>query len=541
MSAFWRRAPRRDEEEPLTMPSLESNSLDMDDFASSDDNDGEDNEEQPMHVLIADAALSHRSLQEEAQHRQHATQGPCPFIERPFRVNPSLAEGELPIPKEATAQAMDSAAKGVLHSSAAFLGPALIQLATATAREQCPDCTEAELRIYGFHPSSVLTLASVVATLSTALCLPLLGAMLDRSHHRKTSGAITGYLLIAINAAQIATSRAHWRWFLASHVAADFLFILHSMILLAYLQNLTTNTKALSRYTSKFAVVQFSSMAVFMLGMTVYARHWSSGDILLTSRVAHVISSTWSLVFIGYSWLFLFTKRGPRVLVERGTMVGDSVRGLWTSVQAIRQDYPALKWMLFTILWSPEMGSGSHLSMYSTLQKSLLQMNSGQVSLSALIVLASTVLGARLSGYLCARYHALFSFRLNLIVLAATNAAMAIMIQGPEQVRLFYCFSIGVGLSLGWLTPTERVLFCTLAPAGHEAEMMGVILCVHSAAAWVPPLLFSAVNEAGYSLQWALLSQNALLLSALVLSSGIGAYDEAVRQARDPRKAARLR
>jgi MFS-type transporter involved in bile tolerance (Atg22 family) len=89
-----------------------------------------------------------------------------------------------------------------------------------------------------------------------------------------------------------------------------------------------------------------------------------------------------------------------------------------------------------------------------------------------------------------------------------------------------------VGTSIGWLMPTEKVLFCSMAPNGQEAEIMGVIICVHSALAWIPPLLFGVINEAGWSLQWAVASQDLLLVLALVVSSGIGDFEDAVQQAR---------
>jgi hypothetical protein len=55
-----------------------------------------------------------------------------PWFERPFWTN---MEG-IPLQKEATGQGMDAAAKGILHVSTAFLGPALMQLAYTSAEER---------------------------------------------------------------------------------------------------------------------------------------------------------------------------------------------------------------------------------------------------------------------------------------------------------------------------------------------------------------------------------------------------------------------
>jgi len=165
-------------------------------------------------------------------------------------------------------------------------------------------------------------------------------------------------------------------------------------------------------------------------------------------------------------------------------------------------------------------------------------MNGTQIGLANLVALSATLVGARLSAELCQRHNPLVSFQLCLATLATSTGLTALWVQGPEQVHLYYFFSALQGMSLGWLLPTERVLFCTLSPTGgnDEAEMMGLLLCVHSSASRLPPLLFSVVNEAGYSLRWALSSEIVLLGTAIALSFGIGGYDEAVRQARDPQR-----
>ena len=88
------------------------------------------------------------------------------------------------------------------------------------------------------------------------------------------------------------------------------------------------------------------------------------------------------------------------------------------------------------------------------------------------------------------------------------------------------------GLLFGCLAPIEKVLMCTLAPLGQEAELMGLAIAIHTSCAWVPPFLFSAMNEAGYNLRWALASQDVLLFLALVGTIGIGKFESAVAHAR---------
>jgi UMF1 family MFS transporter len=468
--------------------------------------------------------------------------GPMPWFERPFWTN---VEG-IPLQREATGQGMDAAAKGILHVSTAFLGPALIQLAYADAEERfCKDqyngvndgdynCTptEDDLRVFGLRPSSILTLSSVVATAVAAVALPIIGALIDRSSHRKTVGAATAYALVFFNAVQAMLSQRNWPLFWLSKIVADFTYIVHTSILLAFMKDLTTNSQTLATYSSKFSVLQFTFTAGFTLFVIGYA-HWAQQTIVQTSRSAHFVSAVIGFFLLRYSWTHLFEHRPQRRQAE-GSLVQSTILALHATVTKIRKHYPALKWFMLTLLWSPDLGSGTLMSIFGTLQKSLLQMSSTQIGLFNLTVLLSTIVGAYLAGYLNRRFNPLISFRLCLMALSVVTALMSVFIRGPEQLHLFYLLSAAIGVILGWLVPTERVLFCTLAPVGQEAEMMGLILCVHSAAAWLPPLLFSVINEAGFSLQWALASQDFIYGMAIVTSFGVGDYETAVRQARDP-------
>jgi UMF1 family MFS transporter len=472
--------------------------------------------------------------------------GPMPWFESPFWTN----VGGIPLQKEATGQGMDAAAKGILHVSTAFLGPALIQLAYTSADERfCQDqhndvdddnniCspTEDDLRVFGLRPSSILTVSSVTATAVAAVALPFIGALIDRSSHRKTVGAATAFALVFFNAIQVMLSQQNWPMFWLSKTVADFTFVVHTSILLAFMKDLTTDSGTLATYSSKFSILHFTFTAGFTLFVIVFA-HWAHQTIVQTSRSAHLVSAVIGFFLLGYSWIYLFGHRPKRGGVRaEDSFVQNTFLALHATIGKIRKHYPALKWFMLTLLWSPDLGSGTLMSIFGTLQKSLMQMSSAQIGMFNLTVLLSTIVGAYLAGYLNRRFNPLFSFRLCLVTLSFVTALMSVFVRGPEQLRLFFLLSAAIGVTFGWLVPTERVLFCTLAPVGQEAEMMGLILCVHSAAAWLPPLLFSVMNEAGFSLQWALASQDVIYGLAIVTSLGVGDYETAVQQARDTSK-----
>jgi MFS-type transporter involved in bile tolerance (Atg22 family) len=94
-----------------------------------------------------------------------------------------------------------------------------------------------------------------------------------------------------------------------------------------------------------------------------------------------------------------------------------------------------------------------------------------------------------------------------------------------------YCFAAIWGLSTGWVYPTEKVLYCTIIPKGQEAELMGVYICACQILSWLPPLVFTIMNESGISMRIGLLTLNAYFLISFVILFFVGDYQAALEHA----------
>lgn len=290
-------------------------------------------------------------------------------------------------------------------------------------------------------------------------------------------------------------------------------------------------------------------MLVFYTAVAVYARNAKavSGDedfaIVHTSRFANGVAGIFGLVVMGYAWAFLFSRRKedhhfPGSLAGAARTWCEDFYLSWQSlarlVRLIRRNYPALQWLGVTLLFSPCVGSGSYFSIFSTLHKVLVGMDSAQIGLANLLALVSAVIGSRIAAYLGRKINALLSFQLSIMCLMASFSVTSCFVHGPEDITIYFGCMASLGLVLGWILPTERVLFCTLAPSENQAEMMGLLVSVHTALAFMPPLLFSVITQMGFSLNVAVMLQNVLLAMSLLASTMIGPFDRAVAQARQP-------
>mmetsp|Transcript_40819 Transcript_40819/g.73583 ORF Transcript_40819/g.73583 Transcript_40819/m.73583 type:complete len:121 (+) Transcript_40819:2-364(+) len=84
------------------------------------------------------------------------------------------------------------------------------------------------------------------------------------------------------------------------------------------------------------------------------------------------------------------------------------------------------------------------------------------------------------------------------------------------------------GICLAWLHPTHASLYCTIIPRGQESELMGIYIFSGSVLAWLPPFLFSFLNEIGASMSIGLASLNLFFAGGFIFLLMIGDYNEAV-------------
>jgi len=141
--------------------------------------------------------------------------------------------------------------------------------------------------------------------------------------------------------------------------------------------------------TAQFAVVQYSFMIAYMVVIILYARSIAGqvgdgGDLLATSRVAHRVSGSVGAVLLGYAWMFLFGRQRSSLLpaasnsttssasngynddyirtdetatryyasnTTAAPTMSSSFSSLRQTTQRIRQNYPALQFLLLTVIF----------------------------------------------------------------------------------------------------------------------------------------------------------------------------------------------
>jgi MFS family permease len=89
-----------------------------------------------------------------------------------------------------------------------------------------------------------------------------------------------------------------------------------------------------------------------------------------------------------------------------------------------------------------------------------------------------------------------------MLMLGVSVAVSTAYLDGPDKKNATFGLSSTWGFCMGWTYPSQRVLFVTLSPKGQEAEIMGCFFFIGQVLGWLPPLLFTVMNEHGVNMRW---------------------------------------
>lgn len=99
-------------------------------------------------------------------------------------------------------------ARGAINMSNVYLGNSFILLACKAAGgadDTGSRCINRDVQIYGMKPAALISNIIIASTIISAFCMPLFGAVIDFTPHRKWVGIGTAAALTIISGIQIGT------------------------------------------------------------------------------------------------------------------------------------------------------------------------------------------------------------------------------------------------------------------------------------------------------------------------------------------------
>ena len=146
------------------------------------------------------------------------------------------------------------------------------------------------------------------------------------------------------------------------------------------------------------------------------------------------------------------------------------------------------------------------------------------------------LVGSRVHPRVAARWNLLVDLRINLVGWILLCVLLGVVITGPDRWIAFVVLITLLAFFMGWAIPSTRTLYIALMPRGRETEYMGIYVFAASGFSWLPPTLFTILNESGVKMNTILLTGAIPLVLALFVLMKVASYPEAVArvQLREP-------
>jgi MFS-type transporter involved in bile tolerance (Atg22 family) len=151
--------------------------------------------------------------------------------------------------------------RGALVMSNIYLSTSFVYLAQEEAGcideegEVIDDC---DGEAFGFQPASFVSNIAVISSVLSALFMPLIGAMVDYTNHRKTVGMVASALLIAIHVIQIGTVSKTWLPMAIIQAFSGFLYQALVLVMYAYLPDMSRRVDEPTMTKCEYCIMSIS-------------------------------------------------------------------------------------------------------------------------------------------------------------------------------------------------------------------------------------------------------------------------------------------
>lgn len=453
---------------------------------------------------------------------------------------------------EAKGYALLAMGRGAAVMSNIVVNAALLELASGAAG--CP--TGEELRameadgtiesaaayectgtVYGQNPLSLISNIAVVTGILSALFMPMIGVILDFTTYRRFTGIIFSVIFTFIQGAQICIGPSTWFPMAILQSLAGVCYTIMILTAFAYLPEICEQAgqQEHAQYTARFTAKQFSMQASFLvlMGAVSYGLGLSD-DSVMTARLSQAMNVGMITILFGLGWYYMPPRKATREIPQGKRCFGIFIHGIRQNIRtavSINREYKrGLKWYLLATMFS-QSSVGALTTVSVVYLSSEVGLNAADISLFFLVVLTSTVPGAKFASVMSKRKNPKVSWQLSMICLFCVMVVGAFTLGGATNKYFSLIWGFFVGTVLGWYYPTENLFFSCILPKGQEAELAGFRVYCSMILSWLPPLIFSVLIENGVDTKWGMTVMSSfLLLAAMLLKFGAGTWDEMTQE-----------
>ncbi|MCW2819160.1 MAG: transporter, partial [Marmoricola sp.] len=330
------------------------------------------------------------------------------------------------------------------------------------------------------------------ATISSAFVLPVVGAFVDRSRHKKRQMALFAWAGAAFAALLFFMKDDQWQIGAVAVVASSILAGCSLISYYAILVDIATEEERDRVSSQGWAFGYLGGGVLLLLNLVVVLAPGLIGvDKEVAVRISLLSAAVWWAGFTVIPFVRLRDHEPRAVEPATGGVLHRSFGQLFVTLKDMRR-YPMTLTFLLAYLFYND---GIQTVLYAASTYGEKQLGFGTEVLIATILVIQFVAfgGALLFGRLAARHGA---YRL---ILWGTFAWMVIVVAAlllPRgQVLLFLAVAVAIGIVMGGTQALSRSFFSLLIPRGREGEYFSLYNAAERGTSWFGTLLFGVVFQ----------------------------------------------
>ncbi len=327
-----------------------------------------------------------------------------------------------------------------------------------------------------------------LSVLLSVVVLPLVGAVADRSAHRKRLLAGFAFAGAALTCCFALATGAGYLFGGVLYLLANIALNAASVVANSFLTRLVGADERDATSSRGWAIGYLGGGLNLALCLALVL---SAGESAASIRAVFVFAGLWWAGFTVLPLLWLHDRLPLEPAPGEGGALSTGFRQLGRTLRHLRAYPLTLVFLLAFLVYND--GVQTVIALASTYGTQELKLSDATLAITILIVQFVAFGGALLLGFIATRVGAKRTVLGSLV--GWTALVVAAYFVPARAPLLFMALGAAIGLVLGGSQALSRSLFSQLIPSGREAEYFGFYGISDKGSSWLGPLLFGVVNQ----------------------------------------------
>lgn len=427
-------------------------------------------------------------------------------------------------------------ARGAISMSNVYLANSMIHLACKQGggfEEGKEFCTDYSVEVYGMKPGALISNIAIIASVLAAFLMPIFGAIIDFTPHRRMVGVGTALVLFAISAIQIGTVETTWFAMAILQAIIFMIYQVQKMAIFAYFPEVNSDVgpKRMNEYTSTWSLTQFSSQATFNICILACVSGFALTTIQ-TSMLSQTGTTIFCMIFLTWGWKLIPNRPRKHKLPKGQSILLAGFKQNWRTCKSIWKNYKTgLRWFLVATAFAEAAAAGVTTTAVIFLNGNL-QLSPLQIGIFFQVSLMTVIVGTKLGAVVTKYTNPVTSLKLSQLGLCLVIAIGVHLVQYAKSKSRTYIWGAAIGIFLGWFYPTENLVFAQCLPKGQETELAGFFMYCTQILGWFPPLIFTVMVQNDINMKWALTAVSFTFLISIFFLCLMSSWPEVLEEAR---------